>query len=107
MMRNVKDTCVSNYHQRSRKPGHMGTCAQAHLPFHKGRAGTFLMNIHIFLTFFANIHIFLIFFEKAHFKLNILFNFCYIPEPNIQVHFGEELSRSAGGECTLLILTDI
>ena len=74
--------------QRSRKPGHVGTCAQAHLPFHKGRAGTFLMNICIFLTFFANIHIFLIFFEKEHFKLDISFNSSNIPTLTIQAHFG-------------------
>ena len=37
--------------QRSRNPGHVGTCAQAHLPGHKGRAGTFLTNIRIFLCF--------------------------------------------------------
>ena len=83
--------------QRSRKPGHMGTCAQAHLPCHKGREGTFLTNIHIFLTFLANIHIFLMFlanihifltfFEEAHFKLSILLNFSYIPELTIQAHF--------------------
>ena len=74
--------------QRSRKPGHVGTCAQAHLPCHKGREGTFLTNIRIFLTFLANIHIFLTFFKKAHFKLNILLNSSNIPDLTIQAYFG-------------------